>query len=889
MRTLKRGSSFLLLIALASTIFLIVLRGEGRDVGTEAQDSKLFEKSLFATIQEMENRSSRPAGMADSNSYSISGRVILQETAEGLSDVIISLTGSGPGPTIDAPTCTGPTCDGGPTCAVTCAGTTCAVTCDPTCAGTTCTATCFPCSTVDTFTCSGFTCTYCPTVSDYTCGYCPMFGEGSPKPASSNIASTTTTTDANGYYAFTNLPNGSYIITPGKTGYTFTPASRTVTITDSDVSEQDFEAIEEFIITTVAGTGTAGFSGDGGPATEAKLNRPRNPFLDSEGNLLVADALNNRIRQVDGQTGIITTVVGTGEAGFSGDGGPATEAKISWPLGVFLDAGGNMFIADTENYRIRRVDGQTGIITTVAGTGEAGFSGDGGPATEAKFGWLNHVFVGPGGDLFITDQLNSRVRRVDGQTGIITTVAGTGEKGSSGDGGPATEAELNAPGNFFVNSAGDLFISENYGYCVRRVDGQTGIITTVAGTGEKGSSGDGGPATEAELDIPASVFVDSDGDLFISEWSGHRIRCVNGIAAPTILEIGIFAPNLIPPVADANGPYTGNEGSPITFDGTGSSDSDGAIQAYEWDWDNDGTFDAAGETAQMTWADDHTGTVALRVTDNDGLTHTDTATVTVSNVAPAIQAVADQTANVDDTVNVSANFTDPGTSDTHTATINWGDEHVDTIDPATSPVIGSHAYADSGVYTVTVTVTDDDGGIGTETFIVSVGTQVSVKQSWNLISFPLEPLDPEPSAVLASIEGKYNSIWAYEPETGWSMYAPGAPGDLDELVAGKGYWLEMYESETLILAGTVPDSTDIFLKGGKWTLAGYSSLSPRTPESCMSGVADKINSVWEYSPDTGWSVYVPGGVGNLDLMKPGYGYWIKANADCNWNVNESLP
>ena len=775
MRTLKRGSSFLLLIALASTIFLIVLRGEGRDVGKEAQDSKLFEKSLFATIQEMENRSSRPAGMADSNSYSISGRVILQETAEGLSDVIISLTGSGPGPTIDAPTCTGPTCDGGPTCAVTCAGTTCAVTCDPTCAGTTCTATCFPCSTVDTFTCSGFTCTYCPTVSDYTCGYCPMFGEGSPKPASSNIASTTTTTDANGYYAFTNLPNGSYIITPGKTGYTFTPASRTVTITDSDVSEQDFEAIEEFIITTVAGTGTAGFSGDGGPATEAKLNRPRNPFLDSEGNLLVADALNNRIRQVDGQTGIITTVVGTGEAGFSGDGGPATEAKISWPLGVFLDAGGNMFIADTENYRIRRVDGQTGIITTVAGTGEAG------------------------------------------------------------------------------------------------------------------SSGDGGPATEAELDIPASVFVDSEGDLFIAEWSGHRIRCVNGIAAPTILEIGIFAPNLIPPVADANGPYTGNEGSPITFDGTGSSDSDGAIQAYEWDWDNDGTFDAAGETAQMTWADDHTGTVTLRVTDNDGLTHTDTATVTVSNVAPAIQAVADQTANVDDTVNVSANFTDPGTSDTHTATIDWDDEHVDTIDPATSPVIGSHAYADSGVYTVTVTVTDDDGGIGTETFIVSVGTQVSVKQSWNLISFPLEPLDPEPSAVLASIEGKYNSIWAYEPETGWSMYAPGAPGDLDELVAGKGYWLEMYESETLILAGTVPDSTDIFLKGGKWTLAGYSSLSPRTPESCMSGVADKINSVWEYSPDTGWSVYVPGGVGNLDLMKPGYGYWIKANADCNWNVNESLP
>jgi hypothetical protein len=191
-------------------------------------------------------------------------------------------------------------------------------------------------------------------------------------------------------------------------------------------------------ITTVAGTGEQGFSGDGGKATEARLMASSGVFVDSKGNLFIADSGNNRIRRVDGQTGIITTVAGIGEKGFSGDGGKATEARLYNPIDVFVDSLGNLFVADYWNHRIRRVDGQTGVITTVAGTGEEGFSSDGGKATEARL-YPSDVFVDSLGNLFITDYLNNRVRRVDGQTGVITTVAGTGERGFSGDGGKATQ------------------------------------------------------------------------------------------------------------------------------------------------------------------------------------------------------------------------------------------------------------------------------------------------------------------------------------------------------------------------------------------------------------------------------------------------------------------
>ena len=283
------------------------------------------------------------------------------------------------------------------------------------------------------------------------------------------------------------------------------------------------------VITTVAGDGTSGFSGDGGPATSASLNLPRGVAVDASGNLIIADFLNSRIRRVDAATGVITTVAGDGAPGFSGEGGLATSARLYFPYGVAVDASGNLFIADRSNHRVRRVDAATGIITTVAGDGTSGFSGDGGPATSASLYFPSGVAVGASGNLFIADSSNHRVRQVDAATGIITTVAGDGTTGFSGDGGPATSARLSDPYGVAVDASGNLSIADRSNHRVRRVDGATGIITTVAGDGAVGFSGDGGPATSARLNFPLGVAVDVSGNLFIADH--HRVRRVEGMAA----------------------------------------------------------------------------------------------------------------------------------------------------------------------------------------------------------------------------------------------------------------------------------------------------------------------------------------------------------------------
>src|SRR5437879_547854 len=281
------------------------------------------------------------------------------------------------------------------------------------------------------------------------------------------------------------------------------------------------------IITTVAGNGFRGFNGDGGPATSANLTTPTGIAVDSSGNLFIADTENARIRRVDGATDIITSVAGNGTAGFSGDGGPATSAELSGPSGIAVDSSGNLFIADAGNERIRRVDATTGIITTVAGNGSAGFSGDGGPATGAGLFGPAGIAVDSSGNLFITDSLNNRIRRVNAATRIITTVAGNGMFGFSGDGGPATSAELLVPTGVSVDSSGNLFIADTENARIRRVDATTGIITTVAGNGSFGFSGDGGPATSADLNFPTGIAIDSSGNLFITDSLNNRIRRVN--------------------------------------------------------------------------------------------------------------------------------------------------------------------------------------------------------------------------------------------------------------------------------------------------------------------------------------------------------------------------
>ena len=286
------------------------------------------------------------------------------------------------------------------------------------------------------------------------------------------------------------------------------------------------------IITTVAGNGSIGYSGDGVAATSTALNLPHAVTVDAIGNLFIADEYNNRIRKVD-TNGIITTVAGNGyvlglggNGGFSGDGGPATSAKLSHPVGVALDASGNLYIVDSENNRIRKV-GVGGTITTVAGGGQS-YPGNGGAATSALLGNPRGMAVDAAGNLYIADTGFHRITKV-GSAGLITTVAGMGfgNAGYSGDGGAAASAKLYNPEGVAVDAAGNLYIADTRNNRIRKVDAG-GTITTVAGRhGQVGGLGDGGPATSARLDDPTGVALDAARNLYIADRSQYRIRKVS--------------------------------------------------------------------------------------------------------------------------------------------------------------------------------------------------------------------------------------------------------------------------------------------------------------------------------------------------------------------------
>lgn len=283
-------------------------------------------------------------------------------------------------------------------------------------------------------------------------------------------------------------------------------------------------------ISTVAGSGDQGYSGDGGAATAARLDTPRSVTVDAVGNLYIADTLNHRIRRVR-PDGVIDTVAGTGEAGFAGDGGLARAALLDSPQGLAVDAVGNLYVADAENNRIRRV-GLDGVIETVAGNGSLGYSGDGGPATDASFRVVTDVAVDAAGNLYIADEGSHLIRRVR-PDGIIDTVAGAKRTGLGllggfrGDGGPATEAWFKNPRSVAVDTIGNLYIADFYNQRIRRVR-PDGIIETVAGNGSaaSGGVGDGGPATAASLNYPMGVTADSAGNVFIADWNSDRIRRV---------------------------------------------------------------------------------------------------------------------------------------------------------------------------------------------------------------------------------------------------------------------------------------------------------------------------------------------------------------------------
>jgi len=292
----------------------------------------------------------------------------------------------------------------------------------------------------------------------------------------------------------------------------------------ADDGNQDIRRVNSSgVITTVAGNGQTGYRGDNGPATAAALSDPTGVAVGRDGSIYIADHNNNRVRRVS-PSGIITTFAGDGEGGFSGDNGPATAAELTSPNGVAVGRDGSIYIADRGNNRIRRVN-PSGIITTVAGDGLQGFGGDKGPATSAELDSPTDVVVGGDGSVYIADYGNNRIRRVTPK-GVITTVAGNGEDGSSGDNGQATAAALSDPVGVAVASDGTIYIADYGNDQVRRVS-PTGVITTIAGNGEDGSSGDNGPATSAELSEPSGVAVGGDGSVYIADSGNNEVRKVS--------------------------------------------------------------------------------------------------------------------------------------------------------------------------------------------------------------------------------------------------------------------------------------------------------------------------------------------------------------------------
>lgn len=281
-------------------------------------------------------------------------------------------------------------------------------------------------------------------------------------------------------------------------------------------------------ITSLAGTGEKGFAGDGGAATRAKLDQPFDVALDRAGNLYLSDTFNHRIRKVDAKTGTISSVAGNGTKGFGGDGGPATEAMLNEPYGIELDPDGNLYIVDRLNFCVRKVAGRDGTISTVAGRGgKSGFGGDGGPADQALLKEPNGICLDGRGKLYIADVSDHRVRVVDLKAGTITTLCGTGRGASAGDGGALKAAAILGPRAVAMHPDGSLILIERNGHRLRRIDLTAGTIGGFAGTGKKGYTGDGGPAKDATFDGPKEIDIDKVGNVFVVDTENEAIRRID--------------------------------------------------------------------------------------------------------------------------------------------------------------------------------------------------------------------------------------------------------------------------------------------------------------------------------------------------------------------------
>lgn len=282
----------------------------------------------------------------------------------------------------------------------------------------------------------------------------------------------------------------------------------------------------DWTIRTFAGTGVRGFSGDGGPATAAQINDPFGVIRGPDGALWFCEYNGHRIRKV-ARDGTISTVAGNGEQGYAGDGGPALQASFNRPHELRFDAAGNVYIADMVNHAIRRIDATTGIITTFAGNRQKGYSGDGGPAAAAALSSPHSIQFGPDGDLYICDIGNHVIRRVDLRSGIIRTFAGTGKPGPTPDGAPIAGTPLRGPRSIDFDRAGNLWLVTREGNQVFKFDLKAGTIHHIAGTGKAGFTGNGGPAREATLSGPKGIALDREGNAWLADTESHTVRMIN--------------------------------------------------------------------------------------------------------------------------------------------------------------------------------------------------------------------------------------------------------------------------------------------------------------------------------------------------------------------------
>lgn len=278
---------------------------------------------------------------------------------------------------------------------------------------------------------------------------------------------------------------------------------------------------------TLAGNGIAGYSGDGGPASAAQVNNPYGLVTGPDGALYVCEIGNHVIRRIDLKKGTISTVAGNGKKGYAGDGGPAREATLNEPYEIRFDKAGNMFWVEMQNHLVRRMDRRTGIVSTVAGTGAAGFSGDGGPAREAQLAQPHSIAFDPQGRLLICDIRNHRVRRVDMASGRIETYLGNGERGPTPDGAPLAGTPVNGPRAMDLDPRGNLYLVLREGNRVYRIDPRAGRYEHIAGTGNKGYTGDGGLAKNADLNGPKGISWSPDESVVIADTENHVIRRID--------------------------------------------------------------------------------------------------------------------------------------------------------------------------------------------------------------------------------------------------------------------------------------------------------------------------------------------------------------------------